>query len=717
MPEQGVAYYAPIVTSLPDDQTASSKLLLYEDDTLLERTVNHALVRQTGRGYYSHWGDRLFFTSSDNSDPRSNGRRYSVVPGGGQRQLKAEAEEQAMHFASSPQTERSQRLWLAIAIMTSGLLLLSSRESPHGAPQTRPPADQGEPGQGLMTWAGRSAIALTVAAAWLPTVIDEDTSLLALDPTALWREQGSCSIAVLQPNMPNDRTGSSTLKLFEDGRELEAHANLETIREGTGSFSHWGDYLYFSASDGSDPATNGRQYSVSLPGNGTLPSALTAGVHAMMLLLGLFFLRAGGANAPTGRNGRPRWRRPLQTGTGLRVAGLAVAASVSLLAYLVSNQAWVTNTDVQAHGQADVLRAAFSGLHKDLAFTPETMPPLAAAASGPDAAAGSALIADQKAAQTTPPLLPALVRLVDGPGLSEEAAFLRGRALSSGLYLLLLFGLFAVVTRSLPPGIAVVITLLTGFTSWLSVAGQVNSRLLAAWAMLTAALLLGETLGRRSLLVAAAAGVALVLVLGAGGSVAPLLWPFVVAAGWQVLSRAAVSRPSATGPVRSPLSAALPGAVVILVLVSLPPLLGIGPAWSVQGPLATQVLESQQPLSGALTQAMLFLAAAAGTILLSPTHFIAWLHRHRLVVAYTLTILGWSWGLSSGRIAGPDAAIYKLVVGPALLIASALLVDQGRKWEPVVAVGSRLLSPTSLLGAISLGLLATTLRGVLTLGT
>ena len=43
-------------------------------------------TRKDGKGRYSHWGARsLWFSTSDNSDPRTNGREYKVVypaPGG-----------------------------------------------------------------------------------------------------------------------------------------------------------------------------------------------------------------------------------------------------------------------------------------------------------------------------------------------------------------------------------------------------------------------------------------------------------------------------------------------------------------------------------------------------------------------------------------------------------------------------------------------------------
>ncbi len=52
--------------------------------------------------------------------------------------------------------------------------------------------------------------------------------------------------------------------VFEDGLPLgPAHSGHEEIRKrGGGRYSHWGGDLYFSASDGSDPNTNGRAYAV-----------------------------------------------------------------------------------------------------------------------------------------------------------------------------------------------------------------------------------------------------------------------------------------------------------------------------------------------------------------------------------------------------------------------------------------------------------------------
>jgi hypothetical protein len=60
----------------------------------------------------------------------------------------------------------------------------------------------------------------------------------------------------------NEHPKRSALRLWEDDRPLgPAHSLHDTIRaQGGGAYSHWGSDLYFSASDNSDPRTNGRHY-------------------------------------------------------------------------------------------------------------------------------------------------------------------------------------------------------------------------------------------------------------------------------------------------------------------------------------------------------------------------------------------------------------------------------------------------------------------------
>ena len=56
-----------------------SKLVLYENGTRLGPAhALHEHIRDVGQGAYSHWGRTLIFSSSDGTDPRTNGRRYSL---------------------------------------------------------------------------------------------------------------------------------------------------------------------------------------------------------------------------------------------------------------------------------------------------------------------------------------------------------------------------------------------------------------------------------------------------------------------------------------------------------------------------------------------------------------------------------------------------------------------------------------------------------------
>jgi hypothetical protein len=64
-----------------------------------------------------------------------------------------------------------------------------------------------------------------------------------------------------------DSARSERFRLLEDGREMgpasSPHALIRS--SGTGHYSVWGGSLYFSASDGSSPATNGRSYVLAEP--------------------------------------------------------------------------------------------------------------------------------------------------------------------------------------------------------------------------------------------------------------------------------------------------------------------------------------------------------------------------------------------------------------------------------------------------------------------
>ncbi len=77
----GVAWEVqlPELAHLSDDASNPQRcpLALYENGAALRPAHSrHADVRTVGRGAFSFWGGRLLFSTSDNSDPNTNGRTY-----------------------------------------------------------------------------------------------------------------------------------------------------------------------------------------------------------------------------------------------------------------------------------------------------------------------------------------------------------------------------------------------------------------------------------------------------------------------------------------------------------------------------------------------------------------------------------------------------------------------------------------------------------------
>jgi hypothetical protein len=79
-------------------------------------------------------------------------------------------------------------------------------------------------------------------------------------------EIGFAYIALTQHHELSSHRQPSSAIVLEDGVPLSGPANAlhEDIRRlGTGRYSFWHDYVYFAASDNSDPRMNGRTYMIS----------------------------------------------------------------------------------------------------------------------------------------------------------------------------------------------------------------------------------------------------------------------------------------------------------------------------------------------------------------------------------------------------------------------------------------------------------------------
>src|SRR5688572_5755527 len=82
--EQGHCWVAALPNQLKYGDVAghipSSELMLFENgDPLGPARAQHDVIRRVGHGAFSHWKDEVWFSTSDNTPPISNGRRYTVV--------------------------------------------------------------------------------------------------------------------------------------------------------------------------------------------------------------------------------------------------------------------------------------------------------------------------------------------------------------------------------------------------------------------------------------------------------------------------------------------------------------------------------------------------------------------------------------------------------------------------------------------------------------
>lgn len=77
--ESGHCYTAPLPLNITlSDKTGKSEIKIFEDKSLLGPPhCLHDDIRGSGLGRYSHWDNYLYFSTSDNSDPRTNARVYS----------------------------------------------------------------------------------------------------------------------------------------------------------------------------------------------------------------------------------------------------------------------------------------------------------------------------------------------------------------------------------------------------------------------------------------------------------------------------------------------------------------------------------------------------------------------------------------------------------------------------------------------------------------
>jgi glucan phosphoethanolaminetransferase (alkaline phosphatase superfamily) len=274
-------------------------MVVEDDQPLGPAHTLHDLIRTTGKGRFSHWADVVYFSASDNTDPRLNGRRYAakaklvLEPG-----LKL-----AVEFSFS--LIAMVLLWMArhFLVWLSFSALHPRRANPPKVRQTQPfcarckVLTRGKTPD-LHAYVRSRTIRLTSAVVgftcvflliWQPTVEH------SIDISSLQHDSGFAYVAQVQGfdrvgyrwlSDTQDKPDQSNLLILENGKRLgPAHSLHDRVRKmGAGSFSHWNGAVVFSASDNTDPQTNGRSYVV-LGRLALQPSLFWAGGTVLVAIL------------------------------------------------------------------------------------------------------------------------------------------------------------------------------------------------------------------------------------------------------------------------------------------------------------------------------------------------------------------------------------------------------------------------------------------------
>jgi len=276
-----------------DTEAVSSVRLLEGDRYLGPAAANHEDIRDLGAGSFSHWGSTVFFSTSDNSDPNTNGRVYSVVPPRGwAAEIDHEWADCKTRNASSEQATHTIA-WTSEIVSTAdiraldapmfAITLRSEWESDAESLSTLILLENERPlRRNHQTTDDILSLKRNAYGHWGADVVfatsdgtdpRENGRLYRMAHAPAFRlergrtqprpETRNCWVVSGLPASWHTQ-GASRLHLFEDGKLLgPGNALHDQIRKvGEGAYCQSNDQLWFSTSDNTSPITNGRTYTV-----------------------------------------------------------------------------------------------------------------------------------------------------------------------------------------------------------------------------------------------------------------------------------------------------------------------------------------------------------------------------------------------------------------------------------------------------------------------
>jgi hypothetical protein len=292
-PERGAAFIAPVIHRVPFAYSvygsdvgapSSARLALFENGIPLgPEDASHELIRNSGQGAYSHWGKTLYFSSSDNSDPRTNGRDYSYRVSAGLKRI-------------------VERAGIVAAILGLFCFTLLRRLRTSRVPDST--VDYSRRSRLIRR---ASFLFVAIGAAWIAALLlvpwlqqPEKVQLGVQDV----KHAGGYAYYAAVPSFASwpwrpVRDLTSTLlpgqpQMLENGVPIGRLSSgvIEVVRSGRGRFAYFDGVLAFSASDDSDPRTNGRRYVLETPAE-PAPRAWILGLALIAVGVGVLVWQGG----------------------------------------------------------------------------------------------------------------------------------------------------------------------------------------------------------------------------------------------------------------------------------------------------------------------------------------------------------------------------------------------------------------------------------------
>jgi hypothetical protein len=247
-----------------------SGVMLFENGRPLPHPHSyHRDIAQHGAGRFSHWESEFYFSTLDGSDPNTNGKTYTVLLAS-----RLDAIEKSLPNSRSVARGFFRRVTAPLSWSKQGWVGFVPNPPSVWSGATVYLFIDGELEKQVVLLSGNQ-VCVGLSDRTQKNAEQAVIHIIAAQERQLTQPythvEGSMWMTSLEDlaglgDKLEDLRRSGVL-VFEGKRPLPHPHSIhkEIAQHGKGRFSHWGESLYFSTLDGSDPNTNGRTYSILIP--------------------------------------------------------------------------------------------------------------------------------------------------------------------------------------------------------------------------------------------------------------------------------------------------------------------------------------------------------------------------------------------------------------------------------------------------------------------